>query len=197
MAHKVILLGPTGVGKTSLINSYVSGDFNDATKPTLGLGYVAKVVDACGEPVPLEIWDTAGQERFRSLSQLHFRDSSAVLLVFRIIDKSSLDDLNSYVKALAEQTNAMPALFVVGNMVDRDAERAVEFDQGSAFATKILAEYFETSAKTGDGIKDLFMKVAIECRGRGPPMRVGVKRVQLAEAGGGPEKSSGADAGCC
>jgi small GTP-binding protein len=194
-SYKVILLGASAVGKTSIINSYVSGDFSDQTKPTIGLGYVTKSVEVRGDSIPLEIWDTAGQERFRSLSQLHFRDTSVVLLVYNVVDQASLKDLDNYVNALNEKTDVLPALFVVGNMIDRTEEREIDFDEGAAFARKVNAEYYETSAKAGDGIRELFFKVAEGCRDRGPVQREAAKKVQLDEIGGSePTKSK---SGCC
>jgi hypothetical protein len=116
-------------------------------------------------------------------------------LVFKIIDAGTFKDLDNFMEALKDQTPTLPALFVVGNMADLATDRTVAFDDGVAYAKGIKGHYFETSAKRGDGIQDLFLKVAEECRDRGSTERSVIRRVQLSDIGGSERTER--KKGCC
>jgi Ras-related protein Rab-5C len=187
--HKTILLGPESVGKTSIICRYVANEFDGSIPNSVGVAYTSQIVLVRGEPIPLEIWDTAGQERYMSINQLHFRGAEAAILVFTIVDSASLNKLTEWISILEQNTNPLPALFLVGNMTDREDERAVDPEVGQAFAQTHNAVYREVSAKTGEGIIDLFETVAEKCRDgtttrKGTSTTVSLEEIASGDQGG-------------
>ena len=168
---KVVLLGQSAVGKTCIVGSLVSGRFDENFSPTLGASYASKVLDINGKQVSLQIWDTAGQERFRVLAPMYYRGAQAAILVYSIIDDSSFGEIDYWSNSLNENAGSSVKLFLVGNKSDLDSQRVITFEQGENKANSIGAHFFETSAKTGDGINDLFTvisKVCLEANEPGP-----------------------------
>ena len=162
MDAKIVFLGATSVGKTSIISRAVSDDFDSEMPATIGACYTAKVVEVEGTSVNLQIWDTAGQERFRTLAPMYFRGSVVAVLVYSVTDEKSLQDVKNWVDEIKQQTDDMPRIFVVGNKMDLESERVVSTDQGEQMARQLSAFHCETSAKSGRGIEELFTRVAQE-----------------------------------
>jgi small GTP-binding protein len=159
---KIVLLGSASVGKTSIICRAVSDEFDKDMPPTIGACYTAKSVVIANTTVNLQIWDTAGQERFRTLAPMYFRGSSVALLVYSIIDDSSLTDAKVWAEEVKQQTEEMPTLFVIGNKTDLVEERKVLTETGQNVAQELGAHFTEVSAKTGDGIDELILRIAEE-----------------------------------
>jgi small GTP-binding protein len=153
---KVVFLGDTGTGKTSLISQYIDHSFTDQTMPTVGgmgrrvcCNYRDKLVD-------LVIWDTAGQERYRALIPLYYRGAAAAILVFDVCEHRSFMRLQTWVTEL--RSNVVDLILVVcGNKVD--LERTVPETEAEEMAMNAGAAYCETSAKTGFGVDHLFQTV--------------------------------------
>jgi small GTP-binding protein len=156
---KIVLLGATSVGKTSIISRAVADDFDVNVPSTIGACYATKETRVSDVTIILQIWDTAGQERFRTLTPMYYRNAIAALLVFSIIDESSLENIQRSVDEMKKQTSEMPELFVVGNKSDLNEERKVAFQRGIEAAEMVGAHYHEVSAKTGEGIEELILEV--------------------------------------
>lgn len=170
-SFKVITVGPPAVGKTCLIMKGVNPDF---TLPptymcTLGVDFKVKTAMHQGSVVKLHIWDTAGQERFLHINRMYYRDSDAVIFVFDLADRSTFDRLDFFWQDFKEYENAdRPAVkLVVGNKSDRK-EREVTRQQAEAFATRLGVNYMETSARSGDGIPQLFDALVARLAGTKP-----------------------------
>lgn len=159
---KIVLLGATMVGKTSIICRAVSEEFESDMPATIGACYTSKIIEVDGSTVNLQIWDTAGQERFRTLAPMYYRGSVVALLVFSVTEKESLTDVKNWAAEIKEQTDEMPILFVIANKMDLVDERQVSTAQGEEVAQELSAIYYEVSAKSGRGIDDLFIRVAEE-----------------------------------
>ena len=160
MDAKIVFLGATSVGKTSIICRAVSDEFDSEMPATIGACYTAKQVDVDHTSVNLQIWDTAGQERFRTLAPMYYRGSVVAVLVYSVTDEKSLQDVKAWVDEIKQQTDDMPKIFVVGNKMDLESERVVSTEQGEQMARQLNAEHSETSAKNGRGIEELFTRVA-------------------------------------
>jgi Ras-related protein Rab-6A len=156
--HKVVVIGNTAVGKTSLINQFVYGTVSAQHQPTVGIDFFSKVVTVEEQAVHLQLWDTAGQERFHALIPSYIRNSTVALLVYDITNRETFDALKQWHKTITDL--AAPALIVVGNKVDLKATRAVSADEARPYAESVGAPYFETSAITPLNIQELFMAVA-------------------------------------
>ncbi len=160
--NKVVVLGHSGVGKTSLVNQYVRGTFQGNTTTTIGAAYTQKFIDIDNHRISLQIWDTAGQERFRSMLPMYYRNAQAAILVFDVTDPSTMDRLPDWVSEL--QSRGLPdiILTIASNKADvaSAAPVSVSPDDAQRYANSIGASLFETSAKTGKGIEDLFNDLA-------------------------------------
>jgi small GTP-binding protein len=157
---KVVLLGTTQVGKTSLMNRITKGTADDATAPTIGAQCASLVLHVGNKSVNLQIWDTAGQERFRNLVPMYFRGAAVALVVFSIVESASLKEVEFWANSVKKEARPDVELIVVGNKIDLEDQREVAAVHGEAEASRHGARYFEVSAKTGDSVKELIERVA-------------------------------------
>jgi len=157
---KVVLLGDSGVGKTSLIARYVHNTYSAATQATSGAAFVMKVVNINGQQIALNIWDTAGQERYHSLARVFYRDAAIIILVYDITHRESFTDLTRWVSELQKYGPAKVTLGIVGNKEDRVISETVPTEEAKSFAKGLNAFYCKTSAKTDYGVNLLFHELA-------------------------------------
>lgn len=153
---KVVLLGDGGVGKSSLMNRFVSDKFDSQSFHTIGVEFLNKDVGVEGRTFTLQIWDTAGQERFKSLRTPFYRGSDICLLVFAVDDRQSLVNLNQWRKeflyyADVKDPENFPFL-VLGNKVDVTERLVSEEDAVLWCRTNGEMPYFETSAKDNTNV---------------------------------------------
>lgn len=165
---KVIILGDSGVGKTSLMNQYVNKRFSTAYKATIGADFLVKEVMIGEKLVTLQIWDTAGQERFQSLGVAFYRGADSCVLVYDVTDAKTFTNLDSWmdeflVHAVPRNQQTFPFI-VVGNKADLCTSgdvRKVELSKAQAWCTeKGLAAPFETSAKEAVNVEQAFHTMA-------------------------------------
>mmetsp|Transcript_38173 Transcript_38173/g.65940 ORF Transcript_38173/g.65940 Transcript_38173/m.65940 type:complete len:208 (+) Transcript_38173:102-725(+) len=164
---KVIILGDSGVGKTSLMNQYVSKRFSAQYKATIGADFLTKEVMIDDKLVTIQIWDTAGQERFQSLGVAFYRGADACILVYDVTAPNTFDRLQNWrSEFLSQASPSDPDSFpfvVVGNKVDKESERRVQKSRAQAWCkaqgTNPLA-YFETSAKDALQVDATFQEAA-------------------------------------
>lgn len=168
-SHKVVLVGESSVGKTSIIGQLRDGVFDAHYQATIGIDFGPKVIHlAPDRPVKLQLWDTAGQERFRSLIPSYLRDMAACIVVYDITNRKSFDAVKTWVEdAKRERGDDAPAgaagglvLYIVGNKKDLEAERVVSTAEGEQLAQSLGCFFAEVSAKSGAGVNDLFTAVA-------------------------------------
>ncbi|CAG9787042.1 unnamed protein product [Diatraea saccharalis] len=152
---KILVIGESGVGKSSIILAFTTGDYNQSFPATIGVDYKCKVMEVNGVKVKLGIWDTAGQERYRTLTSSFYRDAHGAILVYDISEPKSLDKLKEWVDELqVYSTKKNIVCLVVGNKLDKP--RAVPRELGQAFAQKHRMLFIESSAKTQEGINLAF-----------------------------------------
>jgi len=152
---KVILLGSSGVGKTSIVSSYLDSSFEPQTVPTVAPASCSSTVDLDGKRIELAIWDTAGQERFQSISQMFYRDSHVALICFEPNKHENCKDWISRVKA--ESPDCI--IILVATKADTlSTNQMLSLNQSlNDLRDDIGAKLsFITSSKTGQGIKDVF-----------------------------------------
>ena len=158
---KVVLVGDTKVGKSCILSRFVQGTFDRNMPPTIGAAFLTKVVSTPHGNVRLQLWDTAGQEKFRSLAPMYYRSAAVAILVFDITSKSTLDGLEDWAAEIADKAPHNIKLVVIGNKSDLEDERIISTHDGKELANRLNAVlYHETSAKTGDGIDEVFAQVA-------------------------------------
>jgi Ras-related protein Rab-7A len=161
---KVIILGDSGVGKTSLMNQYVNKKFNAQYKATIGADFLTKEVTVDDRLVTMQIWDTAGQERFQSLGVAFYRGADSCVLVFDVVQPKTFDNLDSWrdeflIQAGPRDPDNFPFV-VLGNKIDVDS-RVVAQKRALAWCqAKGNVPYFETSAKEAINVDQAFQVIA-------------------------------------
>ena len=161
---KVIILGDSGVGKTSLMNRYVNKKFSTQYKATIGADFVTKDVVVDEKLVTMQIWDTAGQERFQSLGVAFYRGADCCVLVYDVTAPTTFKSLDSWrdeflIQASPRDPDNFPFI-VIGNKIDQE-NRAVSSKRAQAWCqSKNNIPYFETSAKEAVNVEPAFITVA-------------------------------------
>ena len=160
---KICLLGDVSVGKTSIASRFCKNSFNENYINTIGGAYQQQnIILNNGVKMKLHIWDTSGQDRFRSMTNLYYRDAQVAILTYDVTNEQSLDSLTYWLKELndkVDQDNML--LCLAGNKNDVDAkDKRVATIKGKEFADSHNMIFFETSAKTGAGVKELFQVIA-------------------------------------
>lgn len=154
---KLLLVGDSGVGKTSLLIRFTQGEFNDDTRNTVGVDLKVKFVNHRNERLKLTIWDTAGQERFRTLTSSYYRGAHGIILVYDVTSRSSFENLKEWLSEIdVYSTNEDAVKMLVGNKKDMEAERVVSTEEGKEFARSMSMLYIEASAKTEEGVQQAF-----------------------------------------
>ncbi|KAE8875700.1 hypothetical protein PF005_g13909 [Phytophthora fragariae] len=163
--RKLVIIGPTDVGKTSITMRYCHGSFSTPTSATIGASFLQKRVivgDDAGarRKLTLQIWDTAGQERFRSMAPMYYRNAKAAILVFDLQSEASFEKIKEWLQDLQHHVGDDIVLAVVGNKSDVPSN--FDFSKAQQFADEIGALVFRTSAKTGEGVQALFESLAVQ-----------------------------------
>lgn len=162
--HKVVLVGDESVGKTSIIIRYTEKRFIESYKPTLGVDFAVKVVELKGadsrrKSVKLACWDLGGQEQYRTLRKFYLSGARGCFIVFDVTSPGSFEHVVNWHKDVLNICGEVPC-FLVGNKTDLADDRRISQDVGSELASKLGLEFFETSAKTGERVDDIFELMA-------------------------------------
>ena len=156
---KVVLLGESGVGKTSIISQFTAGKFDPDCVTSLSATFVSKIIELPNlkKSIKYDMWDTAGQEQYRSLAKIFYKDAKVIILVYDITSSKSFNELENYwYEQIKLNVDNDVILAVVANKSDLYGEQEVESEKAQKFAEQINAIYQSTSAKSDQGISDLF-----------------------------------------
>ena len=160
---KLVLLGESTVGKTSIVNVAHRGEFIQDQTSTIGACFQIKKMKVGDATVKLHLWDTAGQERFRSLAPMYYRDAQYALLIYAIDNKDSFNSIETWHNGLVEDCSVLPHIVLIGNKTDLIDSRTVSTEEGKALASKLKAKFYEVSAKSDhEGIVQMFQEIADE-----------------------------------
>ncbi len=159
--YKLVTLGEAAVGKTSLVNKYVTGKFDRDYRRTLGIDISTYDAKIDNQLFKLLIWDLAGQDIFRDLRTRYCQGASGGILVFDLTRPQTLETIPRWVEAFREAVGPEPLLILLGNKADLEKNRKVTVEQGSKAAKELgLFQYDETSAKTGHHVTMAFNTLA-------------------------------------
>jgi small GTP-binding protein len=155
---KVVFLGSSGVGKTSIVCRFIRNEFDKDYSPTVGIDFFTKPLQVLGQTVNLQIWDTAGQERFASLIPSYIRESSIAVITYDVSVPASFEEAKEWhTKAQEERGRDVRCIFV-GNKTD--LERRVNAEDVTTFAQQHGIQEIETCAKTGQNVQRLFKMIS-------------------------------------
>ena len=155
IAFKLLLMGDSQVGKTSLLLNYTEHIFPEEHIATIGVEYKDKYIIKDNYNIRLQIWDTAGQERFRSITKSIYRNANGVLFVYDITNKESFANIKNWIKDLQNVGNDIKGI-IVGNKIDLDPERIIDKKDLEEMANKYQMPFIETSAKQNTFVNDAF-----------------------------------------
>ncbi|TLS23368.1 uncharacterized protein PpBr36_06741 [Pyricularia pennisetigena] len=223
---KLVLLGEAAVGKSSLVLRFVNNDFQENKEPTIGAAFLTQKCNLPARTIKFEIWDTAGQERFASLAPMYYRNAQAALVVYDLTKPTSLIKAKHWVAELQRQASPGIVIALVGNKLDltsdggdaggddADADgaggdsgdaRKIPTEDAKAYAEEEGLLFFETSAKTGFNVTEVFTAIANaipetslkSARGAGASAGAGRSGEQQSVSLGGPREVEGKDGCAC
>ena len=156
---KIVLLGDAGVGKSSIIQRFISGSFTEYGAPTVGASFLSKLIEFDQRTIKLNIWDTAGQEKFNSLSISYCRACNACIFVYDITKRRTFEGMKKWYNNVQQLLEADTILIVVGNKEDVIDEEEVSLNESRCYSESIQANFYKVSAKQGIGISKMFTEI--------------------------------------
>jgi len=159
---KYIIIGDAAVGKSNLLLRYVHGQFKPEYQLTIGVEFGAKNIEIGSKIFRIQIWDTAGQENFRSITRAYYKNSVCALVVYDISSRDSFNNVMSWIEDCRNQSPKTIFIVLVGNKCDLEDKRQVTYEEGKDLADKNELLFFESSAKDGINVDDIFVNSAKE-----------------------------------
>ena len=159
---KLILIGSSGVGKSSILQRYIQKLFNAEYTCTIGVDFFMKTINIRDKSIKLQLWDTAGTEKFKSITTGYYRGANAAFVVFDLTSKSSFDSVSDWIENYYKNSNpdSEKHVILIGNKSDLKENREVTQEQIDNFTLNNKIKYFETSAKNGENIEECFYFIA-------------------------------------
>ena len=156
---KVVLVGESGVGKTSIVSRFTKDSFNADEISSSSAQFISKTIKINEQSIKFDIWDTAGQEKFRALAKIFYKDAQVIVLVYEIINKDSFEAIKNYWYKESSENSTADIFFVVGNKSDLYENEQVSDEEGKKFAKDIKGIFKLTSALSNTGIDRLFESI--------------------------------------
>ncbi|MHA1651245.1 MAG: GTP-binding protein [Candidatus Helarchaeota archaeon] len=156
---KIIVIGDPSVGKTTLMLRYTQKKFRELYIPTVGAQISRKIVKIEGYLCSLNIWDIAGQQKFSNIRRLFYEGADAAIIVFDLTNKTSFINSSTWYNDFSSHSDSSFGV-LIGNKVDLKKNRIVLQEWGEKLAEKMGFQYFETSAKTGKNVENVFSYLA-------------------------------------
>lgn len=152
--NKIVILGDSSVGKTALIQRWVSNDWNPNLSPTVGAAYIQRNYDYDGKVYKIEVWDTAGEEKYRSIAPIYSKNAFGAIIVFDLTSKESMYHVQDWISCL-EMNGDIP-IVVAANKSDLEDSRELSLEEAMLYIQEMNLVVFETSALTGVGVDETF-----------------------------------------
>ena len=159
---RLILIGDSTVGKSTLLRVFTDGTFSEHCDPTVGVDFFAKIIEIKdGIRIKLQLWDTAGQEKFRSITRSYYRNSVGALLIYDITKRASFEHLVDWLFEVRRHIEPSKAVYqVVACKTDLTDDREIPRDEGKAFADFYNIKFIETSARDNLNVDLAFKTIA-------------------------------------
>ena len=153
---KVLLIGNSNVGKSSLFLKFVDDIWNDTFVPTIGVDFKIKTFEIDTKKIKMQIWDTAGQERFKNIISSYYRGAHGILLLHDVTDKDSFKNLSNWLIEIEKNSSKNVIKVLIGNKTDLEDKRVISKNQGKDFADTYGLKFVETSVKKNINVKEAF-----------------------------------------
>ena len=155
-SFKLLLVGNSSVGKSSILLRYADNIFFENTESTIGVDLKLRTHTIDEQLIKLFVWDTAGQDKFKTIVSAYYKGAKVIMFVFDVTDEKSLQDVNGWEDEAEQHTNDEPIKILIANKIDLAEKRKVTREQGMRFAEEHQMEYYEASAKRGTNIEGMF-----------------------------------------
>lgn len=155
---KLLIIGDSGVGKSSLLLRFADNTFSGSYITTIGVDFKIRTLEIDGEKVKLQIWDTAGQERFRTITSTYYRGTHGVIVVYDVTNGESFANVKRWLHEI-EQNCEMVNRILVGNKNDDPERKVVLTEDAQRFAEQMKIQLFETSAKENINVEEMFNEI--------------------------------------
>ncbi len=157
---KVLLLGNSEVGKTSMLKRFCDEEYNEDTLSTIGIDAKKKFINHKDRKIQLDIWDTAGQERFLSITKNTYKGSDGIILIYDLTSKKTFYSINNWINGIKEAIDINKiGIVLVGNKSDCNDKRQVNFEEGDNLAKEKGFPFFETSVKENINVNQVFIAI--------------------------------------
>ena len=153
---KIMIIGESKIGKTSLISRYCNNEFYGAYLSTIGIDFQIKNIMLNNKKIRLQIWDTAGEERYRNIAKNYFQSSDGFIVVYDISNSDSFDKLDNWIEQIKNNSQEKSKMILFGNKSDLEDIRQVSKEEGEEYARKNNLSFFEVSAKEGTNVQEGF-----------------------------------------
>jgi len=157
---KLLLIGDTAVGKSSLILRFTEDIYNPTFISTIGIDFKVKTIEIDGKRVKLQVWDTAGQERYRTITTAYYRTAQGIILSYDVTNPESLENLKMWVKSIEQHASKTAYRILIGNKSDLVDKRQITTEKGRELANEFGIQFFETSAKDATSVDEAFLTLA-------------------------------------
>ncbi|MFW9848118.1 MAG: Rab family GTPase [Candidatus Thorarchaeota archaeon] len=165
--YKVLIIGPPNVGKTSIVTRFTESEFEESYAPTVGLNVKISRIELPEGQVTMTVMDLGGQDAFDELRRGYYRGAHYVIFLYDMTDASTFANIPRWYEKMCEEVFAETGGFFPGAIVANKADladiRTIETDRGKQLATLLNLDYFETSARTGENVSELFIHAASQC----------------------------------
>lgn len=157
---KIIIVGNSNVGKSCILTKFVDNEFNLSNSTTIGVDYKTYRINYSNKDIKLLIWDTAGQEKFKAITKFFYKGAQVVIICFDLTNKNSFNDIDIWLEEIRKEKTSDSIIVLVGTKSDLTSSRVITKEEGIKKTTQLkLYAYFETSAKTNQGIDEVFNSV--------------------------------------
>lgn len=155
---KLLIIGDSGVGKSSLLLRFADNTFSGNYITTIGVDFKIRTVEVEGEKVKLQIWDTAGQERFRTITSTYYRGTHGVIVVYDVTNGESFANVKRWLHEIEQNCDVVNRI-LVGNKNDDPEKKVVLTEDAQRFADQMSIKLFETSAKENINVEEMFNEI--------------------------------------
>ena len=159
---KLLIIGDSGVGKSSILLQFVENTFTDNFISTIGIDFRVRTIVIDGKRIKLQVWDTGGQDRFKTITKAYYRGAMGIILVYDVTDETSLLNIKEWIDDIKTSitSDTTSDIVIVANKCDLDNKMAVDYTKGKALAEEYGMKFFKTSAKDSTSVENVFLTIA-------------------------------------